>query len=68
MTKALDDLAQDWIEDTFGDLQCFRCIHFQGGNKCDAFDEIPLELALSTFNHREPYPGDKGIRFKEKLS
>jgi len=32
--------------------------------KCRAFDKIPLEIWEGRNLHREPYPGDGGIRFE----
>lgn len=32
---------------------------------CDAFPErVPREIYTGQFDHREPYPGDNGIRFE----
>ena len=34
---------------------------------CDAFPQrIPLAIRLMEVDHREPYPGDNGIRFELK--
>lgn len=68
MTKAFDDLTEQYILDTFGVSQCERCVHWHGADKCDAFDRIPLEIMGMQFDHTEPYPGDKGIHFEEKDS
>ena len=47
---------------------CFGCVHFHGVNKypfsCEVFDEIPQAILNSEHDHREPYPGDNGIRFE----
>ena len=54
-------------------LQCMRCARFQGISgepvraRCEAFPEgIPPEIAFDQHDHREAFPGDHGIRFKEK--
>lgn len=44
--------------------QCILCAHYQMLKECDAFpDGIPDEIFDGTFDHREPYDGDHGIRF-----
>lgn len=49
----------------FREHQCKRCVHFQGGGKCAAFPSgIPSEIRLRERDHRQPYPGDHGIRFE----
>lgn len=45
--------------------QCADCRHYRGSLKCDAFPEhIPEPILLCQHDHREPYPGDNGIRFE----
>lgn len=55
------------------DPQCFRCRHFhaasvqQGLYRCDAFPDgegIPVAILMADHDHREPFPGDRGIRFE----
>ncbi|HNS33470.1 MAG TPA: hypothetical protein PKN36_10960 [bacterium] len=47
-------------------LQCIHCKHCQGFGECSAFpDEIPEEIFDGRFDHRKPYPGDKGIRWEK---
>jgi len=49
---------------------CGKCKHFQvkkstpSIKRCDAFDEIPMEIWCEENDHTQPYPGDKGIRFE----
>jgi hypothetical protein len=53
--------------------QCYYCSHMHEnqGNRnrgikvtCDAFPEgIPDSIQMNRFNHINPHPGDKGIRF-----
>lgn len=49
---------------------CFKCIHLHEiKNKfsCDAFpDGIPQEIYTGLDDHRGPFPGDGGIRFRPK--
>ena len=54
---------------TIGMPLCAGCKHFHfddmSGNKCDAFpDGVPEDIFLSRVDHREPYPGDRGIQFE----
>ena len=46
--------------------QCLECSHYQGFSRCDAFPEkIPSEIFTGLHDHREPFPGDNGIRWEE---
>jgi hypothetical protein len=58
-----------------GDLifaQCNNCKHFhrriEGRSTCDAYPdpatEIPDEILSNYLDHREPQPGDRGIRWE----
>ena len=45
--------------------QCIRCEHYRMGHTCDAFpDGIPEAILSGEHDHREPYPGDGGVRFE----
>ncbi len=45
---------------------CRKCVHLDvGAMKCAAYDMIPLEIWLGLDDHRNPYPGDGGIMYKE---
>lgn len=47
---------------------CYQCRHFQGNATCAAFPvSIPFEIWEGRHQHREPYPGDGGLRFAFKL-
>lgn len=47
------------------DSQCLRCKWYQGLLTCKAYlEQIPHEIASNDHDHREPYPGDGGIRFE----
>ena len=50
---------------------CTGCAHYrratgeQEGWRCDAFpDGIPVQIILNEADHREPFPGDHGLRFE----
>jgi hypothetical protein len=46
---------------------CTRLIGDLKEPRCQAFEKgVPWEILLSQKDHREPYPGDKGIRFEPK--
>lgn len=47
-------------------LQCLSCKHYEYGNTCAAFPlGIPEEIIDGTVDHRQPYPGDNGIRWEK---
>lgn len=52
-------------EEVFGYCPCLHCRHYEGGRKCKAFDEIPMEIYIGRDLHREEYEGDHGIQFEE---
>lgn len=47
--------------------QCLRCRHFRRSIFCDAFPDlpgIPGVILDNQADHRQPYPGDNGIRWE----
>lgn len=53
--------------------QCRSCKHLgddpgslpNGASPCEAFPAgIPREIATGAFDHREPHPGDNGVRYE----
>jgi hypothetical protein len=44
--------------------QCPPCKHYRIEIRCAAFpDGIPEVIVTGRFDHREPFPGDNGIRW-----
>lgn len=44
---------------------CLACKHLRSADTCDAYpDGIPRKILLEHFDHRLPYPGDRGMRFE----
>jgi hypothetical protein len=57
-------------DDTLAPI-CFRCTHYLGvvpglGYTCTAFAgrQIPIEIIVSSADHRYPYAGDGGVTFE----
>lgn len=47
--------------------QCVLCSHYRFDYTCEAFPEgIPLVIFTGEHDHREPFPGDHGIRFEPR--
>lgn len=50
---------------------CYDCVHFLSAKagKCSAFPaQIPEKIWSGKSLHREPFPGDHGIRFEPRTS
>ena len=46
---------------------CWKCKHYRDDVTCAAFPQgIPAEILDSEADHREPYPGDQGMRFEPR--
>ena len=48
--------------------QCLSCAHLDRVTfKCSAFDNqpIPEDIQFNLWDHRYPYPGDRGVRFTD---
>lgn len=43
---------------------CLGCLHYRPGASCDAFPKgIPQPIIQSKADHRQPFAGDRGVRF-----
>ena len=43
---------------------CNNCKNYIKDLQCSAFLVVPDEILNGEFDHRNPYPGDNGIRFE----
>lgn len=44
---------------------CRACFRYSGQDTCEAFpDGIPGRIMYQHYDHRLPFPGDKGLRFE----
>jgi hypothetical protein len=61
-----DEEKLGWGPGDFFISQCAHCKHkSEDGEACAAFPEgIPDEILLNQHDHRDPFPGDHGIRFE----
>lgn len=52
-----------------GISQCVWCRHrSEGGRHCPAFPEgIPEAIASNRHDHRDPFDGDRGVRFEPEI-
>jgi hypothetical protein len=66
-TEEFQKLEEEYIDFVFGDMQCMECEHALDGRSCKAFNWIPDDILLGIHDHRNPYPGDNGVRFKQKV-
>jgi hypothetical protein len=57
-----------WAAGDIQASQCVRCKHkHDSGGTCNAFlNRIPVAILMNRHDHREPYPGDNGIRFEPR--
>jgi len=45
--------------------QCLLCKNYTLGGTCLAFpDKIPYEIISGEFDHQNPFPNDRGVRFE----
>lgn len=54
-------------------IQCAKCVHLSFdppadgiGSQCTAFKRIPAEILKGGHDHRQPYPGDGGVKFEQR--
>ena len=61
----LDRAVREMFEGSLDKVQCRRCKHQTEPGSCRPFDEgVPAEILGGFHDHREPCPGDHGIRFE----
>jgi len=44
---------------------CLVCRHYRKAQRCEAFPlKIPQAILIGRYDHRKPYKGDHGVRFR----
>ena len=67
VTEEFLALQEDFIREVMGEVQCSSCKHYQSRNICAAFPGgIPLEIVSGEHDHRQPFEGDGGLRYRNK--
>jgi len=63
----MDQVKQDEFFDESGLSQCLFCTRWTGRGMCEAYPgepyKIPVVILANKHDHRDPYPGDGGLRF-----
>jgi hypothetical protein len=60
----LQETLAQFVQTSPGDCHLCRHLSTEGGMRCAAFpDGIPWEIQAGEWDHRQPHPGDHGIRY-----
>jgi hypothetical protein len=61
----LQEALAEFVQTSEGSCHLCRHLSTEGGMRCTAFpDGIPWEIQAGEWDHRQPHPGDHGIRYE----
>ena len=64
LAARVQETLAEFVKTSEGNCHFCRHLSTEGGMRCAAFpDGIPWEIQAGEWDHRQPHPGDHGIRY-----